>query len=84
MWQAKEVGRKQVHVYGWGRTPQGFPGLSAEESACNAGDLGLTPGREDPLGNEIAIHSTIPPKDRGPWQATVHRVTKVGLNHHHH
>ena len=42
------------------------------------------PGWEDPLENEMAAHSTILPMDRGPWQATVHGVTKVGVNHHHH
>ena len=38
--------------------------------------------REDPLEEETATHSSIlawrVPLDRGAWQATVHRVTKVG------
>ena len=39
----------------------GFPGGSdAKESACNAGNVGLIPGREDPLEKEIAgNHSSI-------------------------
>ena len=35
-------------------------------------------GQEDPLEEEMAIHSSIlawkNPMDRGAWQATVHRV----------
>ena len=38
----------------------GFPGGSAgKESACNAGDLGLISGWEDPLEKGKAIHSSI-------------------------
>ena len=38
----------------------GFPGGSeVKASACNAGDLGLIPGSEDPLEKEMATHSTI-------------------------
>ena len=37
-------------------------------------------GQEDPLEEGIATHSSIlacrTPKDRGAWQATVHKVTK--------
>ena len=36
-----------------------FPGGSdGKESACNAGDLGLIPGWEDPLEKEMATHSS--------------------------
>ena len=38
----------------------GFPGGSdGKEFACNAGDLGLIPGLEDPLEKEMATHSSI-------------------------
>ena len=38
----------------------GFPGGSAgKESTCNTGDLGLTPGWEDPLEKGKATHSSI-------------------------
>ena len=38
----------------------GFPGGSeVKASACNAGDLGLIVGREDPLEKEMATHSNI-------------------------
>ena len=37
-------------------------------------------GREDPLEEGMAIHSSIPawriPMDRGAWSATVHGVTE--------
>ena len=38
-----------------------FPGGSdGKESACNAGDVGSIPGREDPLEKEMAkTHSSI-------------------------
>ena len=37
-----------------------FPGDSdSKESACNAGDLGLIPGLEDPLEKEMATHFSI-------------------------
>ena len=36
----------------------GFPGgLDGKESACNAGDLGLMLGQEDPLEDDMAAHS---------------------------
>ena len=38
----------------------GFPGGSdGKESTCNAGDLGLILGWEDPLEMGMAIHSSI-------------------------
>ena len=41
-------------------------------------------GQEDPLEKEMAIQSSIlawkNPMDRGVWQATVHRVAKIGHN----
>ena len=38
----------------------GFPGGSdSKESACNAGDLGLIPGWEDPLEKGMTTHSSI-------------------------
>ena len=37
-----------------------FPGGSdGKESTCNAGDLGLIPGLEEPLEKEMATHSRI-------------------------
>ena len=39
---------------------QSFPGGSGgKESACNAGDLGLIPGLEEPLEKGMATHSRI-------------------------
>ena len=36
-----------------------FPVIyDSKESACNAGDLGLIPGLEDPLEKELATHSS--------------------------
>ena len=38
----------------------GFPGGSdSQVSACNAGDLGLVLGQEDPLEKGVATHSSI-------------------------
>ena len=37
-----------------------FPGGSeVKASAWNVGDLGLTPGQEDPLEMEMATHSSV-------------------------
>ena len=42
------------------KTPEGFPGASvSKESACDAGDLAQSLGREDVLEKEMAIHSSI-------------------------
>ena len=55
---------------------QGFPGGSdSEESACNAGDLGLIPGLErcpvEGNGNPLQYSCLEDPMDRGDWRATV-------------
>ena len=58
----------------------GFPGGSdGKESACNARDLGLTPGLGRFPGEEngyslqyICVEN---PLDKGTWWATVHGVT---------
>ena len=34
-------------------------GSEVKASACNAGDLGLIPGSEDPLRKEMETHSSI-------------------------
>ena len=51
----------QVHRQGGGaRTiDQGLGGSDGKESACNAADLGLIPGLEDPLEKGMAIYSSI-------------------------
>ena len=57
-----------------------FPGGSdGEGSACNAGDLSLILGWEDPL-KAMATHSSIlswrTPMDRGAWRVTAQGVTE--------
>ena len=59
------------------------PGLpSGKESARNAGETGSIPesGRSPRGGNGNSHQYSClgNPMDRGAWQATVHRVTKVG------
>ena len=53
-----------------------------KESACNGADLGSIPGSGrypgEGNGNPLQYSCLENPKDRGAWQATVHRVTKVG------
>ena len=63
----------------------GFPGGSeSKESACNAGDpgsipeLGIYPGEGN--GKPLQYSCLENSMDRGPRQATVHRVTRVGHN----
>ena len=59
----------------------GFPGGSdGKASACNTGDpdsipgLGRSPGEGN--GKPLQYPCLENPMDRGPWQATVHGVTK--------
>ena len=59
---------------------QGLPGGSdGKESACSAGDLGLTPGlgrsSAEGNGNPLQYSSLENSMDRGAWWATVHGVT---------
>ena len=57
----------------------GFPGGSdGKESACSAGDLGLIPGREDPLEKEMATHSSILAWTI-PWMEEPGRLQSMGL-----
>ena len=45
--------------------------------SANTGDMGSTPGQEDPLKQEMATHSNILAWEI-PWtEATVHGVTRV-------
>ena len=56
----------------------GFPGGSdGKESTCNAGDSGLIPGWEDPLGKEMATHSSILAW-RIPWAEEPDRLQFMG------
>ena len=60
---------------------RGFPGGSdAQDSTCNAGDMGSIPALEDPLEEGMTTYSSIRacrvPMDRGAWRATVHGVAK--------
>ena len=56
----------------------GFPGDSdSQESACNAGDLGLIPGLEDALEKEMATHSSILAW-KIPWTEEPGRLQSMG------
>ena len=58
---------------------RGFPGGSdGKESACNAGDLCLIPGWEDPLEEGMAIYSSILAW-RIPWTKEPDRLQSIGL-----
>ena len=69
---------------------EGFPGGSVgKDSACNAGDPGLTPesGRSPGGGNSGPLQYSCleNPMDRGVWWAMVHLVAKsqTQLSHFH-
>ena len=55
--------------------------LSGKESTFNAGDLGSIPGLgrspREGNGNPLQNPCLENPMDRGAWQTTVHRVTRV-------
>ena len=60
---------------------RGFPGSSdGKESACSAGDPGLTPGwGRSPgggRGNPLQYSCLGNPMDKGAWRATVRGVAK--------
>ena len=56
-----------------------FPGGSiGKEIACNAGDLGSTPGQEDPLEKEMATYSSILAW-RNPWTEEPGGPQSMGL-----
>ena len=63
-------------------TSLGFHGGSdSKESACNAGDLGLTLGWEDPLegnGYQLQYSCLQNSMDRGAWQAKSMRWQRIG------
>ena len=55
-----------------------FPGGSdGKESACNAGDLVQSLGREDPLEKEMATHSSVLAW-RIPWTEEPGRLQSMG------
>ena len=57
---------------------RGFPCRSVgKESACNAGDPVRFPGREDPLEQEMATHSSILAW-RIPWTEEPGRLQSMG------
>ena len=83
-----QKGKHKLAMCPSGFTPRylirGFPGGSdGEESACNAGDPGSTPGlgRSPREGNGNPLqHSCLEnPLDRGACQATVHGVTELDM-----
>ena len=55
-------------------------GSDSKESACNAGDLGVTPGSggylRDGNGNPLQYSRLENSMDRRAWWATIHGVTK--------
>ena len=60
---------------------QGIPGGSdGKESACNVGDLGLSPGLKRTLGEEsgnpLQYSCLENLMDRGAWRAPVHGIAK--------
>ena len=58
---------------------RGFSGGSdGKESACNAGDLRLIPGWEDPLEEGMAVYSSILAW-RIPWTEEPDRLQFMGL-----
>ena len=52
-------------------------GLEGKASTCNAGDLGSTPGSEDPLEKEMVTHSSILAW-KIPWMEEPGRLQSMG------
>ena len=71
-----------LNMYRWFAS-LGFSHSSVgKESACNAGDPGLIPGSGrspgEGNGNPFQYSHLENPMDRGAWQATDHKITRVG------
>ena len=62
------------------KTGAGFPGVtSGKEPACQFGDMDSIPGSRCPgvnHGSSLQHCCLENPKDRGAWQATVHRLAQ--------
>ena len=80
---ASEVGGRrdkasEIPKMGAGTSDDGSS--DGKESACNAGDLGLTPGSGrspgERYGNPLQYSCLKNSMDRGAWLATVHGITK--------
>ena len=63
-----------------GDFPSGPVVKNLPASAGHPEDMSSIPGREDPLEEQMATHSSIlawkSPTNRGAWQATVQRVAE--------
>ena len=61
----------------------GFSGGDDKESACDAGDLGLIPELERPLGEgngyPLQYSCLEYSMDRRAWQATVHKIAELDM-----
>ena len=92
LWVRALVGESRIqHAKTWPKKDfcSFLGGSDGEESACNAGDLGLILGsRRSPgegKGNPLHYFCLENCMDRGAWWATVHRSTKCrsGLINQH-
>ena len=52
--------------------------LAIQETTCNSGDMGQSLGQEDPLGKEVATHSSILAWEI-PWTEEPGRLQSMGL-----
>ena len=76
-----ESGRRETQIRYEFLVTMGFPGVSdSKESACNVGDLGLSPGLgRSPgggHGNPLQYFGLENSMDRGAWLATVPGIAK--------
>ena len=81
MYIAKDRLKQFQNILNKSITYKGLPYSSdGKESACNAGDLGMTPGSgrspEEGNGNPLQCSCLENSMDRGAWWATVHGVSK--------
>ena len=59
---------------------KGFPGSSVVKNPPAMQETWVESlGKEDPLEDEMATHSSILAMDRGAWWATVHGVTESDM-----
>ena len=67
--------RNQMHK--WMKSRNSWAGLDGKESSCNAGDLGLILGQEDPLEKGMANHSRLLAR-RILWTEEISELQSMG------
>ena len=84
-WPAFNISKQVTQAFGASQVAlvvKNLPGNANVREVCSVSGLGRSPGGGQ--GSTLQYSCLETPMDRGAWGATVHGVTRVELNHHHH